>query len=176
MRTLDCIQKVSRRKLAISIEIGYLQYQTYKTNRNDWLDNMSKFVQFVKTMPKPSSDKGWPGVRVAIIDDGTEIMQSAEFRNNIKDGRSFSTRFDHRRNHHRTAPYYFSHSGHGTVMAQYILRVCPMADLYIARLDCGVSPDANKPGIHPTIASAAKVSCASRVRRHGIQTSRQANG
>ena len=118
---------------------------------------MAKFVQFVKNIPKPSAKlrgDDFPGVRVAIIDDGTDLMEGTECHNNIRDGRSFCTKHGHNQ-HQLTAPYYFSATGHGTVMAQYLLRMCPIADLYIARLDIKLTPNSR---FQPTIASATKVS------------------
>jgi hypothetical protein len=109
---------------------------------------MDKFAGFITNVP-PSIDRGLREVRVALIDDGIDKLQG-RFGDSIIDGVSFYTsleRFD-------TKPYYFSSSGHGTLMARLIRRVCPKVHLYVARLDEGQSFDGSR---QPTADSAAKV-------------------
>jgi hypothetical protein len=111
---------------------------------------MDKFVSFIVNLPKtvkPQTD-----VRVAIIDDGTDFMQQGHFNDSIKEGRSFFTKQNE--NHTRIVPYYFSSTGHGTLMAEYVLRICPKAHLYIARLDQGYCSNGT---LQLTADSAAKV-------------------
>jgi len=111
---------------------------------------MDKFVSFITNLP--DEIKSQPAVRVAIIDDGIDSMQPG-IKDSIEDGVTFYTQREKFVN--RTNPYYFSSTGHGTLMAQLVLRVCPKAQLYIARLNQGHSSNGS---IQPTAESAAKVS------------------
>jgi len=111
---------------------------------------MDKFVNFIANLPvKLPLQKA---IRVAIIDDGTDFMGPGHFNDSIKEGRSFFTKQNE--NHTRIVPYYFSSTGHGTLMAKYVLKICPKAHLYIARLDQGYSSNGT---VQPTAESAAKV-------------------
>ncbi|KAF8244126.1 hypothetical protein K440DRAFT_610568 [Wilcoxina mikolae CBS 423.85] len=119
-----------------------------KMATNAWLENMDKFVSFITNLP--DEIKSQPAVRVAIIDDGIDSMQPG-LKDSIEDGVTFYTQRGKFVN--RTNPYYFSSTGHGTLMAQLVLRVCPKAQLYIARLNQGHSSSGS---IQPTAESAAK--------------------
>jgi hypothetical protein len=108
--------------------------------RNAWLENMDKFASFVKNMPDPERE-----IKVAVVDDGVDKLQGI-FGDSIIAGVSF---YSSQRGF-GTWPHYFSSSGHGTLMAQLVRRICPKAKLYIARLDQGINGE-------PTIESAIKV-------------------
>jgi hypothetical protein len=112
--------------------------------RNAWLKNMDKFVEFIKHIPADVTNGR--EVRVAVIDDGIDMIKGG-FGKSISDGVSFHTggQAD------KTLPYWFSSSGHGTLMATLIRRLCPHAKLYIARIDHGLQTG------QPTVASAIKV-------------------
>lgn len=104
---------------------------------------MDRFVSFVRNIPETGRE-----VRIAMIDDGVDKLRE-DFEDSIVDGISF---FSPQKDQFAgTRPYYFSTSGHGTVMAKTIRRLCPTAKLYVARLDQGVNGE-------PTIESAIKVS------------------
>lgn len=93
------------------------------------------------------------GVRVAVIDDGVDLS-CGEFSGSITMGVSFAL---HPENV-GIRPYYLSSSGHGTLMAKLIHRVCPAVNLYVARID--VPPITRQ----PTLDSVIKV-------RHGTFSS-----
>ncbi|TFB02667.1 hypothetical protein CCMA1212_005148 [Trichoderma ghanense] len=76
---------------------------------------------------------------VALIDDGVKTSY-AGLDNNIYAGRSGWHHIDSNTHSGLQGPEYFrnynsSHTGHGTVMAYYIKRVCPKVHLYVAKLD-----------------------------------------
>lgn len=83
---------------------------------------------------------------MALIDDGVDLLQPA-LEKRVKAGISFTTYFS---SDTLTKPYYLSSLGHGTLMAKLISRVCPMAELYVARIDDPLTGQLN-------IDSAAKV-------------------
>ena len=105
---------------------------------------MDKFAKFIVNIPPDVTPRR--DVKVAVIDDGIDKLQGG-FGDSISDGVSFYTppgTFD-------TKPYYFSSSGHGTLMAKLIRRICPKAQLFIARLEEGQTTG------QPTAESATKV-------------------
>lgn len=67
---------------------------------------------------------------VALIDDGVDTMED-QLAGRVLPGRTFC--FQDGRN----MPWYASETGHGTVMASMIARVCPMAKIYPIRLNTG---------------------------------------
>jgi hypothetical protein len=72
-----------------------------------------------------------PEIKVALIDDGVDAGHE-QVMGNIQEGTTYCLR------HGRKEPsssYFVSTSGHGTLMATQIRRVCPAAKLYIAKLD-----------------------------------------
>ncbi|KKO97684.1 hypothetical protein THAR02_10213 [Trichoderma harzianum] len=113
----------------------------------DWLKCMDEFadiMEAVEQQPDSASigiQKSTRPIRVALIDDGVKTSY-AGLDNNIHTGRSGwqqsdspttqteNSQWEHFRN------YNSSHTGHGTVMAYYIKRVCPRVSLYVAKLDC----------------------------------------
>ena len=121
-----------------------------RRNVGAWLKNMDKFARFIRNIP-PAVNEG-RGIKVAVLDDGIDMLRP-EFRDSIKEGISFFAPSN--RQTCNAGPYYFSSRGHGTLMASLIRRVCPKAELYIARLNQGISADGNK--VQLTAESAAKV-------------------
>ncbi|KAK4083567.1 uncharacterized protein Triagg1_1229 [Trichoderma aggressivum f. europaeum] len=113
----------------------------------DWLKCMDEFadiMEAVEQQPDSASkdiQKSTHPIRVALIDDGVKTSY-AGLDNNIHTGRSGwqqpdsptiqteNSQWEHFRG------YNSSHTGHGTVMAYYIKRVCPRVSLYVAKLDC----------------------------------------
>jgi hypothetical protein len=114
---------------------------------------MDKFGEFINDRKVQKNEE----VLVAIIDDGIDHMQPG-IKEYVHEGVSFYTE---RGSFHSNSipgpwyPFYFSSTGHGTLMAELVLRVCPMARLYIARLNQGYSTTGT---LQPTAESAAKVS------------------
>ncbi len=97
---------------------------------------------------KPQSDQ----VKVAIIDDG--VKSNVDGLNKIIErGESWARQGNARSAKRRYSPYTISSTGHGTVMAYYIRRMCPSVGLWVAKLD----PDVVQGRITFTIESATKV-------------------
>ncbi|KAF5855466.1 hypothetical protein ETB97_009126 [Aspergillus alliaceus] len=112
-----------------------------KAETSTWLENMDKFVSFVRNIPEFRRP-----TKVAVIDDGVDKLQE-DFEDSIIAGVSFFS--SQKDNFTVTRPYYFSSNGHGTLMAKTIRRLCPNVNLCIARLDQGVNGE-------PTVESAIK--------------------
>ncbi|KAF2010508.1 hypothetical protein BU24DRAFT_496494 [Aaosphaeria arxii CBS 175.79] len=91
---------------------------------DDWINGLAHFKQFVQDMAnKITDEKKRPTVRVAILDDGVSLRSLA---GNDETGKSF--RGD-------KVEYWVGSCSHGTQMMQCIRKLCPMAQLYIGRLD-----------------------------------------
>jgi hypothetical protein len=119
-----------------------------------WLDSVDEFArllaEFWSKTRRNSIKEGvdqtlevYDDVVIALIDDGVDVL-APEVSGNIVGGRSFDD----------GNPYYISESGHGTIMASMIMRVCPMAKLYPLRLKSN-STDGGK---HIDVKSAVAVS------------------
>lgn len=91
-------------------------------------------------------------VKVALIDDGVSLPDQ-RLCDKILGGKSFDYGS---RNGDRMRPYWASERGHGTVMARMITRVCPMAKIYVIRLETHYDHKNQKVRIAPR--SAAEVS------------------
>lgn len=116
--------------------------------RNAWLENMTQFVEFITNIPKAIQPRD--EVRVAILDDGIDLIQAGLDR---CIGCSFYT--ETLEDFTRINPYYFSSTGHGTLMATLVQKSCPKAQLYVARVGQGRSSTGI---LQPTAPSAANVS------------------
>lgn len=101
---------------------------------NRWLNCMDKFADELQNtcseFVKPQN-----GIKVALIDDGADPYVES-LRGKIWGGETFSRGFPHENG---PSPYYRSTKGHGTVMADMICRVCPMARLYVYKLETQTS-------------------------------------
>ena len=87
---------------------------------------MDSFADSFRTYNNAKRAKG--KVRVAVIDDGIDGTLGT-WGHSIVDGKLFvAHEFD------RIEEYFVCHSGHGTLMAELIRRICPVAQLYIAKL------------------------------------------
>jgi hypothetical protein len=122
-----------------------------------WLDTMDNFADRIKTVwarieqSRANTSLAAP-VIVALIDDGVDMCHES-LRGKIFDGKSFDFGNPLQR---RMKPFWVSEKGHGTVMANMITRVCPMARVYAIKLETRYSADGMKSQIG--IRSAAAVS------------------
>jgi hypothetical protein len=92
---------------------------SFRPKSAEWIEKMFDFKQFVSSM---LDEKKRPSVRVALLDDGAKL----DGLDGRQKGESF--RLDN-------AEYFVGPCSHGTEMARCIREICPMAELYIARLD-----------------------------------------
>lgn len=91
-------------------------------------------------------------VRIAIVDDGLQLAASQRF--NVVGGQSFCK--EPGTGHFKD--FWVDPGSHGTQMARYITKICPMANLIIVRLFDERGRDEGRPS--PTAASAAEVCAA----------------
>ncbi|KAJ4860797.1 subtilase family domain-containing protein [Trichoderma breve] len=118
-----------------------------KFEEQDWLKCMDEFADIMEVVEQQPDflsigiQKSTHPIRVALIDDGVKTSY-AGLDNNISTGKSSWKRPDSKNTRtgntqwEQFRSYNSSHTGHGTVMAYYIKRVCPRVSLYVAKLDC----------------------------------------
>ncbi|KAK5657626.1 hypothetical protein OQA88_2698 [Cercophora sp. LCS_1] len=71
-------------------------------------------------------------IRVAVIDDGVDVLDPQVDNLRVIGGRSYGTEDSSGLS---APPYFTSSSGHGTAMAKQIHFMCPYAQLYVLKLD-----------------------------------------
>ena len=95
-------------------------------------------------------------VRVALIDDGADLMHKPISNILEKKGRSFDIAYDDPDHSGGPRPFHGSTTGHGTCMAYMIGRVCPKVKIFVIKLDVIRGSKGQKAGF--TAKSAADVS------------------
>jgi hypothetical protein len=104
-----------------------------------WLICMDEFadeIQNVHFSPPKQKDLQ-KEITVALIDDGVNL-DTPTVAGKVIGGETFD-RGDPDEN--GPSPYFISSSGHGTVMADMICRVCPTAKLYVFKLETYLNQD-----------------------------------
>lgn len=97
-----------------------------------WKDTLKDFNE---SSESPITEEGVEkDVIVALIDDGIDIFDTT-LSNQVLEGKSFDFHDG------KVRPPFSSARGHGTVMANMILRVCPMAKIYPIRLKTHNTPE-----------------------------------
>lgn len=120
-----------------------------------WLESIDIFAGELKTLMDKIGKAYHKGdeVTIALIDDGIDLCEKA-FRDKIIHGKSLGYYWDETQQDQRAKQWYVSETGHGTVMAHMILRVCPMAKIYPIKLDIGKDPATGAARIKPESAAA----------------------
>jgi hypothetical protein len=109
----------------------------FLNSESKWMSTMTDFATLLK---KAKKDTGTPPIKIAIIDDGIDMALS-KFADNVKGGESFYRLSELSG---RRGAYYAPKGPHGTLMAQLICEICPVADLYIAQLELVPSQDGRR--------------------------------
>lgn len=101
-----------------------------------WMKCMEEFAnqfrQLINKQTKPENDPDSKPMTVALIDDGADITHPELHGKNFP-GTSFH-HYQDPSGSWRVAPFWDSASGHGTLMARLIHRVCPSAIIYVIKL------------------------------------------
>ncbi|KAI9369935.1 hypothetical protein BJX61DRAFT_536065 [Aspergillus egyptiacus] len=103
-----------------------------------WLNCMDSFADEIQSVEIPASrEEGLKSpIKVALIDDGVDPYVES-LRGKIIGGESFD-RGDSLED--GPSPYHTSSNGHGTVMADNICRICPVAKLFVYKLESHRTP------------------------------------
>lgn len=97
-------------------------------------------------------------VEIALIDDGTDITHP-DLKGMKISGKSFHHYYEG--STWRVSPYWDSSSGHGTLMARLIHRICPSAIIHVIKLQTFIGEGSTKLQINPD--SAISVSLLRRI-------------
>ena len=127
-----------------------------KSTKHEWVQCMKDFRQLLFDAENYlEKDRGLKmessidePIQVALIDDGINF-DKLEY--NPIGGRSFCTRDT---DQNLNFPYYKSSTGHGSIMASQIYRICPRTQLYVLKLEDHVSKSSTR---QITARSAAQV-------------------
>ncbi|KAK5996565.1 hypothetical protein PT974_01902 [Cladobotryum mycophilum] len=112
-----------------------------------WMQCMDRFVSHFRQIEALRDKSPSPGpVKVALIDDGTDITHS-----DLAGIKFFGKSFHHyiEGSAKRVSPYWSSSSGHGTLMARLMKRICPSAIIHVIKLHTFVGSGTNKLQITP---------------------------
>ncbi|KAK0662083.1 putative peptidase [Cercophora samala] len=104
-----------------------------------WLNCMDAFADEIQNVPVPPTQHKLlkKDITVALIDDGVNI-DTPTIAGKVIGGATFDRGEP---DENGPSPYFISASGHGTVMADMICRVCPTAKLYVFKLETHLSQD-----------------------------------
>lgn len=117
------------------------------SNPHKWMQCMEEFASYfsqIKGIHDRMEDASSNPVTVALIDDGADITHP-ELKGNNFPGKSFDLYNDGL----RVSPFWTSDSGHGTLMARLIHRICPSAMIHIIKLKTVKTADSGKLQIDP---------------------------
>lgn len=137
--------------------------QSYQTERevdsHRWIECMEKFAEYfrqIQILRKPQSDPDLEPVEVALIDDGADItrLDLGDLKGRKFPGKSFC--YYQEGSTELVSPYWDSSSGHGTLMARLIHKICPSAIIHVIKLQTFAVGNSNKLQINAD--SAVKVS------------------
>lgn len=101
--------------------------QDYPPQDQHWIECMKNFNSYAKRLLEKQS--GSKPITVALIDDGVDFADE-RIASMLEDGRSYFQRPSK-----LIVPFWHSSGGHGTAMAGLIRTVCPMAKLFVVRLN-----------------------------------------
>ncbi|KAH6975043.1 hypothetical protein BKA56DRAFT_589953 [Ilyonectria sp. MPI-CAGE-AT-0026] len=123
------------------------QFEPEIDRKHAWIGSLTKVARLVQNAPDSQSIRP---VKIAILDDGVDASITS-LDGKIAVGKSFSPNAN---SNNLMNPWFISSSNRGTYMAMLICRVCPMVQLYVARLDEQQTIGSNQE--HMTAKSAAK--------------------
>ncbi|KAL7904225.1 intracellular serine protease [Trichoderma velutinum] len=114
-----------------------------------WMECMEHFNSYfrqIRALRDKTTDASLAPVVVALIDDGTDIMHP-----DLKGLRLLGKSFHHYQDGStwRVSPYWHSPSGHGTLMARLIHRICPSAIIHVIKLQTFATEGSTRLQINP---------------------------
>ncbi|KAJ4256271.1 hypothetical protein NW762_009351 [Fusarium torreyae] len=114
-----------------------------------WMQCMEEFASYfrqIRALRDRVADPSLKPVEVALIDDGTDITHP-DLKGMKFPGKSFH---DYQEGSTwRVSPYWDSASGHGTLMARLIHRICPSAIIHVIKLQTFIGEGSTKLQISP---------------------------
>lgn len=138
---------------ALAETIGYLPDRVEQSRHTlIWMNCMLNFAakfKKIKALNDNITDPTLAPVQVALIDDGVDILHPDfhDTAGRLSHGMSFKTFQDG--STPRFSPYYVSESGHGTLIARLIHKICPTAIIRVIKLQTFKDEKTNKIQIDP---------------------------
>ncbi|RSL61222.1 hypothetical protein CEP53_005192 [Fusarium sp. AF-6] len=117
-----------------------------------WMQCMENFAEHFRQIPALRdriTDPSLEPVEVALIDDGADITRPdlSDLKGKKFPGKSFC--YYQEGSTWRVSPYWDSSSGHGTLMARLIHKICPSAVIHVIKLQTFDVENSNKLQINP---------------------------
>ncbi|TEA15137.1 hypothetical protein C8034_v002589 [Colletotrichum sidae] len=111
------------------LELAIADSMNTTDNQHDWVETMDKFRAALISLPDIKTDQV-KRVKVALVDDGINLGNLHMYNGNVKvTGLSFFPREYGSEN-----PWHCSNTGHGTILANMIVRVNPRVHLCVLRV------------------------------------------
>ncbi|TDZ13599.1 hypothetical protein C8035_v004260 [Colletotrichum spinosum] len=111
------------------LELAIADSMNTTDNQHDWVETMDKFRAALISLPDIKTDEV-KRVKVALVDDGINLGNLHMYNGNVKvTGLSFFPREYGSEN-----PWHCSNTGHGTILANMIVRVNPRVHLCVLRV------------------------------------------
>lgn len=119
------------------------------------MENFAEHFRQIPALRDKVTDPSLEPVEVALIDDGADITRPdlSDLKGKKFPGKSFC--YYQEGTTWRVSPYWDSSSGHGTLMARLIHKICPSAVIHVIKLQTFEVENSNKLQINPD--SAIKV-------------------
>lgn len=155
-----------RQNTEIGVERRFTVQKTSErhVDPHKWMQCMENFAgefRQIKIIHDKQSESVLNPVTVALIDDGADItLSELQVRTSPRDRtqRSFPGKsFHHFQGGWRVSPYWVSSSGHGTIMARLIHKVCPSAVIYVIKLKTEQTVNSKKLQIEPKSAIQVRI-------------------
>ncbi|RSL52172.1 hypothetical protein CEP54_011046 [Fusarium duplospermum] len=126
--------------------------QERSVDPHKWMQCMENFAKHFRQIPAlrdKITDPSLEPVEVALIDDGADITRPdlSDLKGKKFPGKSFCYYQDG--STWRVSPYWDSSSGHGTLMARLIRKICPSAVIHVIKLQTFDVENSNKLQINP---------------------------
>lgn len=121
-------------KASVKPKLGDNSGHAGEMDQHRWMQCMEDFTTVFLRVRQPSTqdidaNHSLKPVLIALIDDGVDTTNRS-LQGKTYHGRSFA--FDDVGG--RNYPYWMSDSNHGTIMARFIRKLCPTADIYIIKV------------------------------------------
>lgn len=97
---------------------------TRYSSQEGWHNALRPYIEFIRDLPKNQAQ-----VKIALLDNGVKYKENGI---TVARGESY---YGNQSKNVDFLDFFAGPSGHGTKMASFITDVCPVADLYVCRMD-----------------------------------------
>lgn len=97
---------------------------TSYSRQEEWRNALGSYIEFIRNLPRNQAQ-----VKIALLDNGVKYHEDGI---SVAEGISY---YGNQSKNVHFLDFFAGPSNHGTKMASFIKDVCPVADLYVARMD-----------------------------------------